>query len=280
MNAYRQTGRRPWFVAIALSMGLHAILLLFYSWRPASSGGNTEEWDTRLEDRFSVVLRLNDRPQVPQEVQVPVALPSSVIRPDIEPVPLKQPIIPASDVNPSTSEPASTQSAAEAAKVAPLHGRLPAGRSIVYLIDRSSSMSRDGAWKKVLECMTVTMEQLEPDSRFAIVAYNSSTTSFAPRFVSRTETNHLDALKWLQQLRPEGRSEHLIGFREALSLRSDVVFLITDADDLDTTETRAIRRMMPEKTRFHAVILTPPTSLNATALTQLVEEFQGRIQFR
>lgn len=161
-----------------------------------------------------------------------------------------------------------------------MHGKLKAGKSIAYVLDRSSSMGADELLRKAAAAVKASLGQLTPDTRFQVVAYNGGATRLATEPLLATPENVRRAERWLDALTSEGRSDHAAGVREALTGRPDVVFLLTDADDLDEREVRAIRALLRDRVYFVAAVfgssVRPATE---TPLERLAAETGGSVRY-
>ena len=102
-------------------------------------------------------------------------------------------------------------------------------------------MGPDDLLGKAIASLNASMAQLGSDGRFQIVAYNGGTCQLSRQLILADLENAQRAGRWLDELTAEGSSDHRAGMREALALHPDAIFLLTDADDLDEKETRAIR---------------------------------------
>jgi Ca-activated chloride channel family protein len=161
----------------------------------------------------------------------------------------------------------------------PLHGQLKAGKTIVYVLDRSASMGIDGVLPRAIASLRASLDQLGPDSRFQIVAYNGGTMTFVPQPVVATPDAIGQAGRWLSGLIAEGGSNHVRGFREALAARPDVVFLLTDADDLEASDVRTIAALNRKPARVLAAVFGGIRPAHETPLERLATLTGGSIQY-
>ncbi len=128
-----------------------------------------------------------------------------------------------------------------------------AARSVVYAIDRSSSMGRDGLLAAAVRELRVSLERLPPTTLFQIIVYHDRAEPLLPgRLLPATAENVARASVALARVRPEGGTNHLHALQVALSLGSEVIYLLTDADDLRDADRREATRL----NRAHAVIHT------------------------
>lgn len=118
----------------------------------------------------------------------------------------------------------------------PIHGALPAGQTIVYVLDASGSMGEWGKFDVARRSLLATL-QAQPDTvKFQIVVY-SGTAEFPVRIrghmpIPATAANIERAAAALQSLSsPAGRSNHLAALRTALEVEPDIILVLTDAAD-------------------------------------------------
>jgi hypothetical protein len=161
----------------------------------------------------------------------------------------------------------------------PLHGALKPGRSVVYVLDRSSSMGPDGLLARAVAAIKASLDQLGPDVRFQIVAYHRTATPLSSESLLATPENVERAGPWLDQLRAEGGSNHVAGMQEGLWLRPDAVFLLTDADDLGETEVRAIAKLMRTPVYLGVAVFGDRHRAGETPLERLVRRCGGAVQY-
>ena len=71
--------------------------------------------------------------------------------------------------------------------------------------------------------------------------------------------------------------EHRAAFREALSMRPDEVYLLTDADDLQDADLRVVMPASP--VRISAVVFGGNRPAAGTPLERLAERTGGKVQY-
>lgn len=117
----------------------------------------------------------------------------------------------------------------------PVHGALPSGQTVVYVLDASGSMGEFGKFDAARRALAATLRQQPAAVRFQVVVYAGF--AYLPlrapelRCVPATaaDINRM-AAALLALAHPAGRSDHAAGLRAALELRPDVVVFVTDAD--------------------------------------------------
>lgn len=156
-----------------------------------------------------------------------------------------------------TSDRVATGSPAGAnpAEARPIHGRLPAGSSIVYVLDCSGTMGLDGKLDRARNAIRATRATQLRDVVVNIVIYQGRARLLPPEH-------------WQEQLRelePSGSSQHAEGVRAALKLKPGYIVLFTDARVEELAELRPVLRganrpvslsvVQVERTRLNAPIL-------------------------
>src|SRR5262245_50761803 len=167
MHPSRPSGRGRLVAAIVVSLSLHALVGLgWLSARFSAPGGGVGIVTAVAgpEDETIVVL-LDRRPDPPR---TPDRNPD---RPRPEPKQLPDPVVQPSAIGvarPSHSDasPISPVSFPNSAGPKPIHGKLRAGQTVVYVLDRSMSMGVDGLMSRAVASLKASLDQLGPDVRF------------------------------------------------------------------------------------------------------------------
>ena len=118
------------------------------------------------------------------------------------------------------------------------------GTKFVFVIDHSGSMrqrDRLGAAKREL---MASLAKLPPEAQFQIVFYNVQPEAILHpknlRLHFATDQNRLLASREMDKIIADNGTEHFPALKMALSLRPDVIFFLTDADDLGDADVRAV----------------------------------------
>jgi len=134
------------------------------------------------------------------------------------------------------------------------------GQTFVYVIDHSSSMGPNGGLRAAREQLLASLQQLPPAARFQVIVYNRIAEPLLPAhpyWMLPTPESLQQVASRLGELRAEGGTDHLPALRRALALRPDVLFFLTDADDLTADVLRAVARINSDRyTAIHAIELT------------------------
>lgn len=264
--------------AVIVSVGVHALIGVAWLTGPNRPTVYTALIDSRapgpdegvtIDVREPRVERVERPAAKPQAAKAPAELPPSIVRPRV-PV--------AGDVRPVAGSPAGPEAPAKPAGDRPLHGKLRPGQTIVYLLDRSASMGPDGLLPRAVAALRASLAQLGPDTRFQIVAYNGGTTTFGPTPIPGRTDAVERADRWLGELTAEGRSDHRAGFVDALAVHPDMIVLLTDADDLDESDVRAIRSRLRPGVTLTAIVLGGRRAPRETPLDRLTRATGGEVR--
>jgi hypothetical protein len=126
-------------------------------------------------------------------------------------------------------------------------------RKVVYLIDRSLSMGLSGALP-VAKCeLLAGLDALSADSRFAVILYNRQVES--PGLLPATEANRAEVARLVEEVRAEGGTDHVAALRRAVALGADVIFLVTDADEMTAEQVRNVMLLNRGRAVIHAIEL-------------------------
>jgi hypothetical protein len=133
-------------------------------------------------------------------------------------------------------------------------------QSVVYLIDRSVSMGMSGALDVARFELLNSLAELPATARFQVLAYNRVTESLRSGgqsgLLAATSAAKNEAAAFVRSLRPEGATHHLQALQRALELQPDVIFLVTDADDLKPDQIAVVTRQNHGRTVIHAIELS------------------------
>ncbi|MFV1966101.1 MAG: hypothetical protein ACC628_11795 [Pirellulaceae bacterium] len=140
-----------------------------------------------------------------------------------------------------------------------LFGGAPAaGRTFVFLIDRSKSMGSQGlgALSAAEGQLVRALQSLKPTHKFQIVAYHHHCVYLQVReLLPATAENKQLVVGFLGGLAALGATEHEGALLSALHLEPDVIYLLTDGGDpaLTDAQQRRITKFATPKTSIHCV---------------------------
>jgi hypothetical protein len=137
--------------------------------------------------------------------------------------------------------------------------------SFAYVIDCSGSMASHNSLDMAKREMLASINQLPPDAQFAAIFYNDQARVLTdPQgqkgLMSATVTNKARVQTQLERIPPFGGTDHKRALREALKLKSEVIFFLTDADDMSNSDVSEILAEVGS-TRIQAVEFGQGTAL-------------------
>jgi hypothetical protein len=136
---------------------------------------------------------------------------------------------------------------------------LPAtASSVVYVLDRSVSMGVNNKLDLACRELLASLRRLPTSSRFQVIAYNTSAEPLAiggridllpaePAVIEEVAST-------LHHLVAAGGTDHVQALRRGLALHPDVLFFVTDADDLPVAQIELVSRCN-RGTAIHAIEL-------------------------
>jgi hypothetical protein len=107
--------------------------------------------------------------------------------------------------------------------------------SFVYLIDCSGSMAMHNSLDVAKRETLASINQLAPDAHFAVIFYNLRTRGLSDPLgrkgmMPATTSNKSRVQTQLESVHPLGGTDHMFALRDALKLKPEVIFFLTDAD--------------------------------------------------
>jgi len=306
MNASASSGRRiGWVWPLVVSFALHGLLVFSFSImpevEPVASAPVIAEWEAPDREMDYVVMDICESaaPIQPRVVGLPPTLAAPAIPPELassaaghvgESAP-QGGTGSAADASPADSR--AEQSAGTAnpsvAGCANETGatwffRVPAvAHSVVYVIDRSGSMGLGGRLGLAQRELEASLLLLPESVRFQVIGYNRR-ADFLPSadgagLFAATAANKQIAIQWLKSLVAEGATDHVVALKQALLLAPDVIFFLTDADDLKPEQVQALTQLNHGRTTINTIELTPTHSdRQLTPLQQLAISNHGQYQ--
>lgn len=166
-----------------------------------------------------------------------------------------------------------------------LFGLSGEGYKFVYVLDRSASMGGSGAaaLNVVKAELLESLKGLSDVHQFQIIFYNERPAVFNPsgmrgRLAFATEENKERAARFIRSIVADGNTRHDDALKEAIRLRPDVIFLLTDGDDPKLTRSDLDRiQQMAAGITIHAVEFgTGPKPAGKSFLAALADENAGK----
>jgi hypothetical protein len=132
------------------------------------------------------------------------------------------------------------------------------GGSFVFLIDRSQSMGVGGlgVLQDAEEELVRVLKGLEAAHRFQVVVYHDKTVYLERReLLPATDANKALVPGFLGSKAAFGATGHELALMSALSLKPDVIFLLTDGGEptLNDQEIRALAKLAVPRTSIHCI---------------------------
>ena len=124
------------------------------------------------------------------------------------------------------------------------------GKTFVYIIDTSSSMG--GSRLKIAQSqLKASLRLLQPNQKFAVIFYNEYRERLKLRrqddqsMYFATDVNKELAGHEVDRVTSDGGTEHMPALLEAISLKPDVIYFLTDGDEpeLSPAQLAEIRRL-------------------------------------
>ncbi len=111
-----------------------------------------------------------------------------------------------------------------------IFGASALGETVVYVIDRSDSMSEAGKLDDAKWELEESIRRLAPNQEFYIIFYSTDAQCMEADTLQRATPDNKDRfLKWAKErIEPSGWTNPIPALQKALSLRPDIIFLHTD----------------------------------------------------
>jgi hypothetical protein len=136
-------------------------------------------------------------------------------------------------------------------------GTAVGAKRVVFVIDRSLSMGPSRALAVARAQLSACLSALPPGTRFQVIFYNASAEALVSNEpdgllpADAPTLSRVNAL--LPTVWPAGNTNHVRALRCGLAFRPDVLFLVTDADDLNPFQVREVTRLNQDRAVIHAV---------------------------
>ena len=278
--------RWRWALALSLAFHLTVVLVTLYHRNPAPlPGKSTLDTTVEVADQPTQMAF----PETPtRKVQLP---PQPEVTPSaIQQVAHQEPAIPEDNgirqanavgsANGSSTPAATPSQSGSSSTVQPLHRPIPAGKSLVYLVDRSGSMRHGHRLEMAIASVVQSLARVGPDARFQVVLYDSVAEAIADpgeRPIVGTELNHRRAKDFLRDQIPQGRSNHRAGLQKAIGFNPDVIVWLTDEDTIDRGLADDFGRWNKGTRLFLGVVGNGPMPGETGYLQRMIEATGGQV---
>jgi hypothetical protein len=153
------------------------------------------------------------------------------------------------------------------------------GKSVVYVIDRSASMGLNGAFVLAQRELTASLARLPPDASFQVIAYNRYAEPMRigeqGSMLAANSLNTRMAERLIGALRAEGGTDHLSALKRGLLFHPDVLYFLSDADDLTQEQVRIVTAFNHGRTTIHAVELSSTSSTRRSSPLCVLAQSNG-----
>ena len=131
------------------------------------------------------------------------------------------------------------------------------GQFFVFVVDQSGSMIDDDRLTRAKIELRRSILAIQPPQRFEVIFYNDQATPMpgGPMLRPADQRTKDQLTNWLHLIGPDGGTEPRSAVGQALALRPDAVFLLSDGEYPEGT-VEAIARVNPRKIPIHCVDLT------------------------
>ncbi len=153
------------------------------------------------------------------------------------------------------------------------------GQFFVFVLDQSGSMIDDDRLTRAKIELRRSVFALMPPQRFEVIFYNHEATPMPggplPRSADQKTKNQL--MTWLRLIDPDGETDPKTAIGQALALRPDAVFLLSDGEFPEGTAER-VARLNSRKIPIHCIDLTG--GLAGDHLQRIARDSGGRYASR
>jgi hypothetical protein len=272
--------RRAVGVALLVSLALHALLLLGYALLPRPAEGRVREVvDTHIP-ATAVFIAPDGSPQQKPGSTAGEEFPQ--VKVDVVPVySADAGAAPGVDVStmPGISRgQGGANTGGPAGRGARFFGAPVAGQKVVFVIDRSLSMGLNNCLAAARAELLACLAALPPTARFQVVFYSRRAEPLpgggADGLLPADATTLARVAALVRDARAEDDTDHLRALRCGLAFHPDVLFLVTDGDDLHQDQVREVTRINAGRTAIHAIDVGR-TGRGAAALRRLARDNGG-----
>ena len=120
-------------------------------------------------------------------------------------------------------------------------------------------MGLSGALPVAKRELLAGLDALPADCRFAVILYNRQAEPLRvggpAGLLPATEANRTAVVRLVEGVRAEGGTDHLAALRRAVALGADVIFLVTDADEMTAEQVRGVALLNRGRAVIHAIEL-------------------------
>lgn len=130
------------------------------------------------------------------------------------------------------------------------------GRTFIYIVDMSGSMAGK-RFQRALAELNRSINRLKPHQEFFVYFFNDRTLPLFDKYTTKlliaSPANKSRATRWINSRRPGGLTNPMYALEQAISLKPDVIYLLTDGE-LENAD--GIREMLRKQNQNGASIHT------------------------
>ena len=133
-------------------------------------------------------------------------------------------------------------------------------RRVVYVLDRSLSMGPSRALSRARLELLDALARLPAGATFQVILYNLRAEPLRiggrSGYLPADEPTRAAVAEVLERTAATGSTNHVNALRQGLFLRPDVLFLVTDADELSERDVQEVIRVNSARTAIHVIELS------------------------
>ncbi len=130
------------------------------------------------------------------------------------------------------------------------------GRFFIYVLDCSGSMAFENRMARAKSALRASVGRLQAPQRFRVIFYNDLPIPMPGEVAQPADVDAKDQLaRWLRLIEPEGQTDPRPALQQAIGLRPDAIFLLSDGEFPEGT-VESIARKNVRKIPIHCVDLS------------------------
>lgn len=247
---------------LMLSLALHGLLVaLLFILSPWSSPCPEEEpagdaTGLALAGPEPIAATLRDFPPIETR---PIEITPSLVKPMVVP---ESPALPTGPITLTATTSGSRVSSGGSGsgtsnlRLFPIASQM---RSVVFVLDRSLSMGLNDALKCARRELLQALGELPPTMRFQVIAYNRQVEPIYLNgqggFLTAEPTVIEKVARYLAELSPSGGTDHVRALKRGLAYQPDMLYFVTDADDLTPQDVQVITQQNQGRTGIYVLEL-------------------------
>ena len=142
--------------------------------------------------------------------------------------------------------------------------------SVVFVIDKSSSMTTHGRFRQANQELKKSIRSLRPSQTFAIIWFDNFAYSQSPRLLKATKSNITEQISKLSKISPGGGTNPSPAISDALAMKPGAIFLLSDGE-VDPQCVNHIKKANKEGIPIHTISF----SRTVTYLRQIADDSNG-----